>query len=108
VTSLDRTVGEDEDTPLGDLFVSEGAEPDRELESFARGESVRRAVAELPDTEREVVQLRYGLTSDQQPRSVEQVVRTLGLSRVEVREIEDAALQRLAHRRELEALRDVA
>jgi RNA polymerase primary sigma factor len=108
VTSLDRTVGEDEDTPLGDLFVSERAEPDREIESLARGESVRRAVAELPDAEREVVQLRYGLTGDQQPRSVEQVVRTLGLSRVEVRQIEDAALQRLAHRGELEALRDVA
>jgi RNA polymerase primary sigma factor len=108
VTSLDRTVGEDEDTPLGDLFVSERAEPEREIETLARGESVRRAVAELPGPEREVVQLRYGLTGDQQPRSVEQVVRTLGLSRVEVREIEHAALERLAHRRELEALREVA
>jgi RNA polymerase primary sigma factor len=108
VTSLDRTVGEDEDTPLGDLFVSERAEPDREIESLARGESVRRAVSELPEAEREVVELRYGLTSDQEPRSVEQVVRTLGLSRVEVRQIEDAALRRLAHRRELEALREVA
>jgi RNA polymerase primary sigma factor len=108
VTSLDRAVGEDEDTPLGDLFVSELGEPDREIETLARGESVRRAVAELPDPEREVVELRYGLTNDQQPRSVEQVVRTLGLSRVEVREIEHSALERLAHRRELEALRDVA
>jgi RNA polymerase primary sigma factor len=108
VTSLDRTVGEDEDTPLGDLFVSEQAEPEREIETIARGESVRRAVAELPEPEREVLALRYGLTRDQQPHSVEQVVRTLGLSRVEVREIEHAALERLAHRQELEALRDVA
>ena len=52
-----------------------------EIETHARGESVRRAVAELPDPERSVVALRYGLTTDQQPRSVEQVVRTLGLSR---------------------------
>ncbi len=80
VTSLDRPVGEDEDTSLGDFFVSEEAEPDREIETHARGESVRRAVAELPDPEREVVALRYGLTTDQQPHSVEQVVRTLGLS----------------------------
>jgi RNA polymerase primary sigma factor len=108
VTSLDKTVGEDEDTSLGDFFVSEEAEPDREIETHARGESVRRAVAELPDPERSVVALRYGLTTDQQPRSVEQVVRTLGLSRVEVRQIEHKALERLAHRQELEALRDVA
>src|SRR5262245_41852956 len=70
VTSLDRTVGEDEDTPLGDFFVSDDAAPDREIESNVRGESVRRAVAELPDPERSVVALRYGLTGDQQPRSV--------------------------------------
>jgi RNA polymerase primary sigma factor len=108
VTSLDRTVGEDDDTPLGDFFVSDDAEPDREIETNVRGESIRRAVAELPDPERAVVALRYGLTSDQQPRSVEQVVRTLGLSRIEVRQIEHDALERLAHREELEALRDVA
>jgi RNA polymerase primary sigma factor len=108
VTSLDRTVGEDEDTPLGDFFVSEDAAPDREIETHVAGESIRRAVAELPDPERSVVALRYGLTRDQQPRSVEQVVRTLGLSRVEVRQIEHDALERLAHREELEALRDVA
>jgi RNA polymerase primary sigma factor len=108
VTSLDRPVGEDEDTPLGEFFVSEDAEPDREIETHVRGESLRRAVSELPDPERAVVALRYGLTSDQQPHSVEQVVRTLGLSRVEVRQIEHDALERLAHKEELEALRDVA
>jgi RNA polymerase primary sigma factor len=108
VTSLDRTVGEDDDTTLGEFFVSEAAEPDREIETSVRGESVRRAVAELPDRERDVVALRYGLTGDQQPRSVEQVVRTLGLSRVEVRQIEHKALERLARREELEAVRDVA
>jgi len=108
VTSLDRTVGEDEDTPLGEFFVADEAEPDRELETAVRGESVRRAVAELPDPERTVVALRYGLTRDQQPHSVEQVVRTLGLSRVEVRQLEHEALERLADRRELEELRDVA
>jgi RNA polymerase primary sigma factor len=108
VTSLDRTVGEDDDTPLGDFFVSDDAAPEREIETSARGESVRRAVAELPDPERSVVALRYGLTSDQQAHSVEQVVRTLGLSRVEVRQLERHALEQLAGREELEALRDVA
>jgi RNA polymerase primary sigma factor len=108
VTSLDRTVGEDDDTSLGDFVVSDDAEPEYEIESTARGESVRRAVSELPDPQRSVLALRYGLTTDQQARSVEQVVRTLGLSRVEVRQIEHDALEHLAHREELEALRDVA
>jgi RNA polymerase primary sigma factor len=108
VTSLDRTVGEDEETTLGEFFVSEDAEPDREIETNVAGESVRRAVAELPDPERSVLALRYGLTTEQQPYSVEQVVRTLGLSRIEVRQIEHKALERLSHREELEALRDVA
>jgi RNA polymerase sigma factor (sigma-70 family) len=108
VTSLDRTVGEDDDTPLGDFVVSDDAAPEREIESTVRGESVRRAVSELPDPQRSVLALRYGLTRDQQPHSVEQVVRTLGLSRVEVRQLEHEALERLAHREELEALRDVA
>jgi DNA-directed RNA polymerase sigma subunit (sigma70/sigma32) len=101
-------VGEEEYTPLGDFFVAEEAAPDREIETHFEGESIRRAVSELPDPERAVVALRYGLTSDQQPRSVEQVVRTLGLSRVEVRRIEHDALERLSHTEELEALRDVA
>ncbi len=108
VTSLDRTVGEDDDTSLGDFVVSDDAEPEYEIESTARGESVRRAVSELPDPQRSVLALRYGLTTDQQARSVEQVVRTLGLSRVEVRQIEHDALEDLARREELEALRDVA
>ena len=108
VTSLDRTVGEDDDTSLGDFVVSDDAAPEHEIESTVRGESVRRAVSELPDPQRSVLALRYGLTRDQQPHSVEQVVRTLGLSRVEVRQLERDALEHLARREELEALRDVA
>ena len=52
--------------------------------------------------------LRYGLTDDRRPQTVEQVVRSLGVSRAEVRQIEHCALERLAGRREMEALRDVA
>jgi len=69
---------------------------------------VHRAVSELPEREREIVQLRYGLDGDQRPQSVEQVVRRLGVSRAEVRQIEHCALERLAARGEMEALHDVA
>jgi RNA polymerase primary sigma factor len=106
VTSLDRAVGDDEDTTLAELFPSEAAEPAEEVDTSEREELLHRAVSELPDRERQILCLRYGLTGESQ--SVEQVVRRLGVSRAEVRDLEQDALERLASRREMEAIREVA
>jgi RNA polymerase primary sigma factor len=108
VTSLDKTVGESEETTLAELFASDAAEPPEALDTNQREELVHRAVSELPEPERQIVSLRYGLTGDCRPQSVEQVVRRLGVSRAEVRQIEHCALERLASRREMEALHEVA
>ena len=108
VTSLDKRVGESEETTLAELFASDAAEPSEEVGTHERDELVQRAVSELPEREREIVQLRYGLAEERQPQSVEQVVRRLGVSRAEVRELEHCALERLAERGEMEALREVA
>jgi RNA polymerase primary sigma factor len=108
VTSLDKTVGETEETTLAELFPSDAAEPAEEVDTHQREELVQRAVSELPEPEREILRLRYGLTGDCRPQSVEQVVRRLGVSRAEVRHIELSALERLAGRREMEALHEVA
>ena len=108
VTSLDRPVGDEEGSSLGELFPSDQAEPSEEVDSEMRERIVRQAVAELPDREREILIRRYGLSNEGRPQSVEQVVRSLGVSRAEVREIEHHALERLAERRELEAVREVA
>jgi RNA polymerase primary sigma factor len=105
VTSLDKTVGDGEETTLAELFASDAAEPVEEVETHQRDELVHRAVSELPEREREILSLRYGLTGEGRAQSVEQVVRRLGVSRAEVREIEHCALERLAGRREMEALR---
>ena len=78
-----------------------------EVDREVREQIVRRAVSELPDAEREILRRRYGLADDR-PQSVEQVVRSLGVSRAEVRQIEHRALERLAGRREVEAVREVA
>jgi RNA polymerase primary sigma factor len=107
VTSLDRPVNEEDGASLGELFPSGEEEPVEEVDREAREEVVRRAVSELPDPEREIVLRRYGLADDR-PQSVEQVVRSLGVSRAEVRQIELRALERLAGRREVEAVKDVA
>jgi RNA polymerase primary sigma factor len=108
VTSLDKTGGESEETTLAELFASDAAEPAEELDTSEREELVHRAVSELPEPEREILRLRYGLIGDCRPQSVEQVVRRLGVSRAEVRQIEHCALERLASRGEMEALHDVA
>jgi RNA polymerase primary sigma factor len=108
VTSLDRPVGEDEATSLGELVPSDDAEPVEEVDREARERVVERAVSALPPPEREILRRRYGLTDDRRPQTVEQVVRSLGVSRAEVRQLEHLALERLARTRELEAVREVA
>jgi RNA polymerase primary sigma factor len=103
VTSLDRPVGEGEDVPLGELFESDQPPPDEVVEVSLRREALQLAVSELPDREREVVKLRYGIGTDE-PKTIDEVVRRLGISRERVRRIEAEALGRLARMREMRAL----
>jgi RNA polymerase primary sigma factor len=105
VTSLDRPVGSEGDTSLGELVSGEDAPPEEELEVSFRQDALRRAIAELPDRERDVLKLRFGLDGDPTPQSLEQIGKTLGLTRERVRQIELDALERLALDRELDALR---
>jgi RNA polymerase primary sigma factor len=104
VTSLDRPVGEEGDTSFGDLFAGESPEPMEEVHISLTENAVRHAVETLPDREREVVKLRYGMDGDTDPKSLEEIGRLLGLTRERVRQIEALALQRLAEHREIEAL----
>jgi RNA polymerase primary sigma factor len=108
VVSLDRPVGDEGDTSFVDLMPAEGAPPEEEVHVSLREETLRRALAELPDREREIIQLRYGLDGDEDPKSLEQIGRTLGLTRERVRQLELQALERLAVQREIEALSDAA
>jgi RNA polymerase primary sigma factor len=108
VTSLDRPIGEGNEGALGDLFASEQAPPEEELDVSLEQDVLRRAVAELPEREREVLKLRYGLNGDRDPASLESIGRQLGITRERVRQIEANALEQLAVHREIEALKDVA
>src|SRR5437773_6661424 len=104
VTSLDRPVGAEGDTSFGELIAGEHAEPVEEVHLSLAERAVRSAVDTLPDREREVVKLRYGMDGDPDPKSLEEIGRELGLTRERVRQIEARALQRLAERREVAAL----
>ena len=104
VTSLDKPLGENDQCSFGDVLASDAPEPEEEVEIALRGEVVRRALAELPAVEQEVVKLRYGMEGDEEPRTLDQVVEQLGISRNRVRGIEAAALSHLARAREVQAL----
>jgi RNA polymerase primary sigma factor len=104
VTSLDRPVGDEGETKFGDLFAGESPEPMEEVHVSLAERAVRHAVNTLPDRERDVVKLRYGMDGDPDPKSLEEIGRIMGLTRERVRQIESQALQRLAERREIEAL----
>jgi len=108
VTSLDRPVGAEGETSFGDLIAGEEAEPSEEVHVSLAEKAVRIAVDTLPDREREVVKLRYGMDGDPDPKSLEEIGRQLGLTRERVRQIEANALEQLAVNREIEALKDVA
>jgi RNA polymerase primary sigma factor len=105
ITSLDRPVGEEGGSALGDLFAAEGAEPEEELTVSLEQDVLRRAVSQLPEREREVVKRRYGLNGDTDPKSLEAIGKELGLTRERVRQIEANALEQLAVNREIEALK---
>src|SRR5580765_8542400 len=108
VTSLDKPLGDDSDASLGDVVATTEHDFEEELHVGLTEETLRRAVAQLPDREQEVLRLRYGMDGEDDPKSLDEIGRRLGLTRERVRQIEAQALRRLAVNREIEALRSAA
>jgi RNA polymerase primary sigma factor len=105
VTSLDRPLGDENEGSLADIVgvAEDGVE--EEVEVSLQETTLRQALAELPERDRCVLELRYGLNGDAEPKSLEEIGRRLGLTRERVRQIEAKALEKLAMQREIEALR---
>jgi RNA polymerase primary sigma factor len=95
VASTDAPIGADGDSSFGELFAAGGPTTEDEVDAVFRGDAVRRAVSKLPERQRDVISLRFGLVGDG-PNSLEQVGRQLGITRERVRQIEAEALRRLA------------
>jgi RNA polymerase primary sigma factor len=92
--SLNQSVGSEEQSELGDLFVDPNAgDPAEEATESLRRLAVRRAVANLPERQRIVLQRRFGL--DGAPASLEAIGAELGLTRERVRQLEGEALEQL-------------
>ena len=107
VVSLDKPVGEDGDTSLGDLISLESPSVDEEVHEQLSSETLLDAIARLPDQERDVIEMRFG-AGDQEPQTLSQAGRKLGVSTERARQIEERALRRLSQRPELIALREAA
>ena len=104
--SLEKPIGEEEESSLGDFVPDEAAESPFETASTSlRREDIELALASLPDRERQVIELRFGL-SGEQPATLEEVGRAFGVTRERIRQIENNTLKKLESLPEAQALKD--
>ncbi len=105
VASLDKPIGEDDSASFGDLFASDEATPAEQVEVQLTERALHDAVDDLPEREQKILKLRYGLSGTEEPKSLEEIGRILGITRERVRQLEAEALRRLAERREIAAMK---
>jgi RNA polymerase primary sigma factor len=104
--SLETPLGEEDDAKLADFVEDELAESPFDLASVSlQREDIRQALSALPERERSVIELRFGLDGGE-PRTLDQVGRAVGLTRERIRQIEDSTLKRLASLPETQRLND--
>jgi len=104
--SLEKPIGEEEDSELGDFVEDDSAESPFEtaLETM-RKENVGKALDALPQREREVIEMRFGLKGHE-ARTLEEVGRAFGVTRERIRQIENNTLKKLEMLPEAQRLRD--
>jgi len=106
--SLEKPVGEEDESELGDFVEDQNAEsPFEQASERLRKENLRRALAALPEREREVIEMRFGLTG-QRPYTLEEVGRAFNVTRERIRQIENHTLKKLEALPEAQRLRDAS
>ena len=105
--SLETPVGSEEDSMLADLIEDGETDPPdiQTVATFVR-EQVKAALDALSDREAEIIRLRFGIEGND-PQTLEQVGRRFGITRERVRQIEAAALKKLAHPGRSKPLREL-
>jgi RNA polymerase primary sigma factor len=104
--SLEQPLGEEDDARLGDFVADELAESPFDVASRSlRRADIGRALSALPERQRCVIELRFGLDGGQ-PRTLDQVGRTLGVTRERIRQIEHTTLKTLASLPEAQRLNE--
>jgi RNA polymerase primary sigma factor len=106
--SLEKPVGEEEGSELGDFVEDQSAVSPFDSASLSlRNENVRAALRALPEREREVIEMRYGL-SGARPFTLEEVGRAFNVTRERIRQIENHTLKKLESLPEAQRLRDAS
>ena len=106
--SLEKPIGEEEESELGDFVEDESAvSPFDQASDTLRRENVRKALDALPQREREVIEMRFGLTGTR-PFTLEEVGRAFSVTRERIRQIENHTLKKLESLPEAQRLRDTA
>ena len=104
--SLEKPIGEEEESELGDFVEDEAAvSPFDQASDNLRRENVRKALDALPQREREVIEMRFGLTGAR-PFTLEEVGRAFNVTRERIRQIENHTLKKLESLPEAQRLRD--
>ncbi len=104
--SLEKPVGEEEDSSLGDFVADTTAQDPYEFTQNAKlREELDRALESLTDREERVIRLRFGLL-DNRPRTLEEVGKEFGVTRERIRQIEAKALRKLRHPSRSNKLKD--
>jgi len=105
--SLEKPIGEEDDSALGDFVEDETAEsPFESATVIMQREDVWRALNALPERERQVIEMRYGLTG-QRPYTLEEVGQAFGVTRERIRQIENNTLRKLQRLPEAQRLRNL-
>ncbi len=95
--SLDRPIGEDEDSNLSDFIEDDtAASPARLAAHSMLKDQMQRVLSTLTRREEKVIRLRFGL-GDGTPRTLEEVGTIFKVTRERVRQIEAKALRKLRH-----------
>ena len=95
--SLETTIGEEEDSHLGDFIPDEDIpSPEDEAQSSMLKKVLRECLDLLSERERNVLILRFGL-EDGRPRTLEEVGKEFNVTRERIRQIEAKALRKLRH-----------
>jgi RNA polymerase primary sigma factor len=106
--SLEKPVGEEDDSSLGDFVEDQTAESPFELAAERlRRENLHRALGALPEREREVITMRFGLSGGR-PLTLEEVGRAFNVTRERIRQIENHTLKKLEALPEAQRLRDAS